>query len=74
MLFTLASSNEAQIYFIEIYFDTSTFDKVEQDKKTNLVLSLRISKSKAVIDTRNKFRKNLTQMIFLKLYSALMID
>ena len=74
MLFTLASSNEAKIYFIEIYFDTSTFDKVEQDKKTNLVLSLRISKSKAVIDTRNKFRKNLTQMIFLKLYSALMID
>ena len=42
LLFTLASSNEAKIYFIEIYFDTSTFDKVEQDKKINLVLSLRI--------------------------------
>ena len=37
---TLASSNEAEIYFIEIYFDTSTYDKVEQDKKMTLEAQL----------------------------------
>ena len=36
----LASSNEAEIYFIEIYFDTSTYDKVEQDKKMTLEAQL----------------------------------
>ena len=35
-MFILASSNEQEIYFIEIYFDTSTYDKVEQDKKMTL--------------------------------------
>ena len=40
MLFTPASSNEAEIYFIEIYFDTSTYDKVEQDKKMTLEAQL----------------------------------
>ena len=91
-LLTLASSNEEEIYFIEIYFDTSTYDVVEQDKKMTLeaqlgliggtmglltgfsilsgveivyyairfFVSLRISKSKAVIETNNKFRNHLT--------------
>ena len=40
MLFTLASSNEEEIYFIEIYFDTSTYDVVEQDKKMTLEAQL----------------------------------
>ena len=35
-----ASSNEEAIYFIEIYFDTSTYDKVEQDKKLTLEAQL----------------------------------
>ena len=91
-LLTLASSNEEEIYFIEIYFDTSTYDVVEQDKKMTLeaqlgliggtmglltgfsilsgveivyyairfFVSLRISKSKAIIETKNKFRNHLT--------------
>ena len=33
-------SNEEEIYFIEIYFDTSTYDKVEQDKKMTLEAQL----------------------------------
>ena len=80
------SSNEEEIYFIEIYFDTYTYDKVEQDKKMTLeaqlgliggtmglltgfsilsgveilyfairfFVSLRISKSKAVIEQVQK--------------------
>ena len=91
-LLSLASSNEAEIYFIEIYFDTSTYDKVEQDKKMTLeaqlgliggtmglltgfsilsgveilyyairfFVSLRMTKSRAVIETKNKFRNHLT--------------
>ena len=87
-----ASSNEEDIYFIEIYFDTSTYDKVEQDKKMTMeaqlgliggtmglltgfsilsgveivyyairfFVSLRMTKSKAVIETKNKFRNHLT--------------
>ena len=39
-LFFPASSNEADIYFIEIFFDTSTFDEVEQDKKMTLEAQL----------------------------------
>ena len=39
-LFILASSNEAEIYFIEIFFDISTFDLVEQDKKMTLEAQL----------------------------------
>ena len=39
-LLTLASSNEEEIYFIEIYFDTSTYDVVEQDKKMTLEAQL----------------------------------
>ena len=39
-MFTLASSNEAEMYFIEIFFDISTFDKVEQDKKMTLEAQL----------------------------------
>ena len=39
-LFTLASTNEEDIYFIEIYFDTSTFDKVEKDKKMTMEAQL----------------------------------
>ena len=35
-----ASSNEEAIYFIEIYFDTSTYDVVEQDKKMTLEAQL----------------------------------
>ena len=35
-----ASSNEEAIYFVEIYFDTSTYDKVEQDKKMTLEAQL----------------------------------
>ena len=35
-----ASSNEEDIYFIEIYFDTSTYEKVEQDKKMTLEAQL----------------------------------
>ena len=38
--FLLGSSNEADIYFIEIFFDTSTYDKVEQDKKMTLEAQL----------------------------------
>ena len=34
------SSNEEEIYFIEIYFDTSTYDVVEQDKKMTLEAQL----------------------------------
>ena len=34
------SSNEEEIYFIEIYFDTYTYDKVEQDKKMTLEAQL----------------------------------
>ena len=37
---TLASSNEAEMYFIEIFFDISTFDKVEQDKKMTMEAQL----------------------------------
>ena len=37
---SLASSNEEDLYFIEIYFDTSTYDKVEQDKKMTLEAQL----------------------------------
>ena len=91
-LLTLASSNEEEIYFIEIYFDTSTYDVVEQDKKMTLeaqlgliggtmglltgfsilsgveivyfvirfFVSLRKTKSKAVIETKNEFRNHLT--------------
>ena len=91
-LLTLASSNEEEIYFIEIYFDTSTYDVVEQDKKMTLeaqlgliggtmglltgfsilsgveivyyairfFVSLRISKSKAIIETKKKSRNHLT--------------
>ena len=36
----LASPNEAEIYFIEIFIDTSTYDKVEQDKKMTLEAQL----------------------------------
>ena len=39
-LFTLASTNEEDIYFIEIYFDTSTFDKIEKDKKMTVEAQL----------------------------------
>ena len=39
-MFTLASSNEADMYFIEIFFDISTYDKVEQDKKMTLEAQL----------------------------------
>ena len=35
-----ASSNEEDIYFIEIFFDTSTYEKVEQDKKMTLEAQL----------------------------------
>ena len=38
--FLLGSSNEADIYFIEIFFATSTYDKVEQDKKMTLEAQL----------------------------------
>ena len=36
----LVSSNEAEMYFIEIFFDISTFDKVEQDKKMTIEAQL----------------------------------
>ena len=39
-MFFSASSNEADIYFIEIFFDTSTYDLVEQDKKMTLEAQL----------------------------------
>ena len=39
-MFFPASSNEADIYFVEIFFDTSTFDLVEQDKKMTLEAQL----------------------------------
>ena len=39
-VFFPASSNEADIYFVEIFFDTSTFDLVEQDKKMTLEAQL----------------------------------
>ena len=39
-MFFSASSNEADIYFIEIFFDSSTFDLVEQDKKMTLEAEL----------------------------------
>ena len=39
-MFFPASSNEADIYFVEIFFDTSTYDKVEQDKKMTLEAQL----------------------------------
>ena len=87
-----ALSSEEAIYFIEIYFDTSTYDKVEQDKKMTLeaqlgliggtmglltgfsilsgveivyyairfFVSLRMTKSKAVMETKKKFRNHLT--------------
>ena len=35
-----ASLKETEIYFIEIFFDTSTFDEVEQDKKMTLEAQL----------------------------------
>ena len=35
-----ASTQETEIYFIEIFFDTSTYDKVEQDKKMTLEAQL----------------------------------
>ena len=31
---------EDEIYFIEIFFDTSTYDKVEQDKKMTIEAQL----------------------------------
>ena len=39
-MFILASPNQADVYFIEIFFDTSTYDKVEQDKKMTLEAQL----------------------------------
>ena len=39
-MFILASSNEAEMYFIEIFFDISTFNKVEQDKKMTIEAQL----------------------------------
>ena len=39
-MFFPASSNEADIYFVEIFFDTSTYDLVEQDKKMTLEAQL----------------------------------
>ena len=39
-MFILASPNEDEMYFIEIYFDSSTYDKVEQDKKMTLEAQL----------------------------------
>ena len=38
--FLSVSPNEAEIYFIEIFFDISTYDKVEQDKKMTLEAQL----------------------------------
>ena len=35
-----ASPKEDEIYFVEIFFDTSTYDKVEQDKKMTLEAQL----------------------------------
>ena len=35
-----ASTKEDEIYFIEIFFDTSTYDEVEQDKKMTLEAQL----------------------------------
>ena len=35
-----ASPKEDNIYFIEIFFDTSTYDEVEQDKKMTLEAQL----------------------------------
>ena len=37
--------NEEDIYFIEIYFDTSTFDKVEKDKKMTVEAQLGLIES-----------------------------
>ena len=39
-LFIVASSNEAEMYFIEVFIDISTYDKVEQDKKMTLEAQL----------------------------------
>ena len=39
-MFILASPNVAELYFIEIFFDISTYDKVEQDKKMTLEAQL----------------------------------
>ena len=33
-------SNEEEMYFIEIYFDTSTFEKIEQEEKMTLEAQL----------------------------------
>ena len=38
--FISALPNEAEMYFIEIFFDISTYDKVEQDKKMTLEAQL----------------------------------
>ena len=35
-----ASPKEDEIYFVEIFFDTSTYDEVEQDKKMTLEAQL----------------------------------
>ena len=32
----LVTPNDSEMYFIEIFFDISTYDKVEQDKKMTL--------------------------------------
>ena len=34
--FCTASPKDDDIYFVEIFFDTSTYDEVEQDKKMTL--------------------------------------